>query len=86
MEFTKLSIKNFIADLPRIFNENFNIIKKKFDDLFPDNSKSIKLDGADITKITCNTIQANNIFVTDNSGKVRSLKDYINDCIKNYKA
>lgn len=85
MEFTKLTIKNFIADLPRIFNENFNIIKKKFDELFPDNSKSIKLDGAEVEKIRCNTIRANNVFVTDSSGNVRPLKDYIDECIKNYK-
>ena len=81
MEFTKLSVKNFIADLPRIINDNFNVIKKKFEDLFPENDKSIKLDAADISRINCNTIQANNVYVTKD-GKVITLEEYISDIIK----
>ena len=44
MDYTKLTIKHFISDLPRIFNSNFETIKKLFNKfLVEENENTISL-------------------------------------------
>lgn len=82
MKLNKLSISNFIGDLPRIFNENFSELQLILDNII-DNSnsdsathslaaKSIEVTG----NINANTISATNIILKIN-GKKYSLVDLI---------
>lgn len=88
MEYTKLTIKHFISDLPRIINSNFDAIKNLFGK-FVDESTSgtILLKGKDSTSlngefsvIDANTVKARNIYITEDNRRY-SLREYIEKCI-----
>ena len=87
MEFKKLSIKNFIGDLPNIINFNFEIIKTFFNDLFVKYDDTVSLQNIhniETTKIDCTTIQASNVLIKKENGPLISLNGYIKECIEDY--
>lgn len=87
MEFKKLSIKNFIGDLPNIINFNFEIIKTFFNDLFVKYDDTVSLHNIhniETTKIDCMTIQASNVLIKKENGSLISLNGYIKECIEDY--
>lgn len=92
MDYTKLTINNFIGDLPRIFNMNFESLKKLFDSFIQvDSSTSgtgaVTLKGngtvlnGEFSSIKSNTVRANNIVIVDGTGTY-TLKEYIRQCIE----
>ena len=87
MEFKKLSIKNFIGDLPNIINFNFEIIKTFFNDLFVKYDDTVSLHNIhniETTKIDCTTIQVSNVLIKKENGSLISLNGYIKECIEDY--
>lgn len=88
MDYTKLTINNFIGDLPRIFNKNFEDLKKLFDSFIQTSGTgavTLKGNGAvlngEFSSIKSNTIRANNIVIIDGSSAY-TLKEYIRQCIE----
>lgn len=53
MKLKKLSVKNFIGDLPRIINESLETIEKAFADIYDEETNTI---GNDTANINCRTI------------------------------
>lgn len=90
MDYTKLSIKHFIGDLPRIINENFETVKtllNKFvtENTADDGSIIIKGNGTkslngEFGSVKANSVRANNIIIVEGN-TTYTLKDYINKCI-----
>jgi len=84
MDFTKLTIKHFISDLPRIFNKNFDTIKAFIDKVFTEKSNSIAIGSEDLnltgkfTLIEADEIKSGNIIISEN-GKWISLEEYIQE-------
>lgn len=82
MKFKELSIKNFIGDLPRIFNENFNLVRDVLNNIVDNKdpntaAHSLTATGMKITgKAEVNTLSANNIILLVNNKKI-SLLDLI---------
>lgn len=82
MKFNKLSIKNFIGDLPRIFNENFETLKGILDSVIDnknDEGELHKLSASEVKAtgtIKAGTVEASNILLT-REGKTESLAEII---------
>ena len=90
MDYTKLTIKHFISDLPRIFNNNFETIKKLFNKfLVEENENTISsktsptmiLKG-EFTSISANTIRATNLQILGSDNKYVSLDEYIEEKVR----
>ena len=87
MDYTKLTIKHFISDLPRIFNNNFETIKKLFNRfLVEENENTITLKTSptmilkgEFTSISANTIRATNLQILGSDNKYVSLDEYIEE-------
>ena len=90
MDYTKLTIKHFISDLPRIFNNNFETIKKLFNKfLVEENENTITLKTSptmilkgEFTSISANTIRATNLQILGSDNKYVSLDEYIEEKVK----
>lgn len=82
MEFSTLSIKNFIGDLPRILNKNFNTLKSVLDNIVDNTDPKTATHTISATTVNAtgvvdaNTVSANNIILKIN-GKKYSLVDLI---------
>ena len=73
MEFKTISIKSFISDLPRVFNENFNALKEFINSIYDFTQNKLKAAAAEINgQITANTVKTKNIEV---SGSVTIIKN-----------
>lgn len=71
MEFKKLSIKNFIGDLPNIINANFEKVSNFINSIFNEDTDTLHVKGAIIdNKVTANTVIANNLVIGDNGNRV----------------
>ena len=92
MDYTKLTIKHFISDLPRIFNNNFETIKKLFNKfLVEENENTISLKTSptmilkgEFTSISANTIRATNLQILGSDNKYVSLDEYIEEKVRVY--
>lgn len=76
IEFKKLSIKNFIGDLPNMINANFDKIKTFIDEIFANDTlvvKNASIEG----NITANSITANNITITLENGNKTSVAELL---------
>ena len=76
IEFKKLSIKNFIGDLPNIINANFDKIKNFIDEIFVNDTlvvKNASIEG----NVTANSITANNITITLENGNKTSVAELL---------
>lgn len=90
MDYTKLTIKHFISDLPRIFNCNFETIKKLFNKfLVEENENTISLKTSptmilkgEFTSISANTIRATNLQILGSDNKYVSLDEYIEEKVR----
>ena len=90
MDYTKLTIKHFISDLPRIFNNNFETIKKLFNKfLVEENENTITLKTSptmilkgEFTSISANTIRATNLQILGSDSKYVSLDEYIEEKVR----
>lgn len=90
MDYTKLTIKHFISDLPRIFNNNFETIKKLFNKfLVEENENTITLKTSptmilkgEFTSISANTIRASNLQILGSDNKYVSLDEYIEEKVR----
>ena len=90
MDYTKLTIKHFISDLPRIFNNNFETIKKLFNKfLVEENENTISLKTSpsmilkgEFTSISANTIHATNLQILGSDNKYVSLDEYIEEKVR----
>lgn len=88
MEYTKLTVKHFITDLPNIINKNFENIKNLFDRFIDDSvSGTILLKGqntvlnGEFSVVKSNTVKAKNFIIIENN-KQYTLKEYIEKCIE----
>ena len=78
MDYTKLSIKHFIGDLPKIINENFEKIKIFIDTIYDSVTGTIKSTNADFTgKVKCNSVITNNITVNDEKGNQVTIAELV---------
>ena len=90
MDYTKLTIKHFISDLPRIFNSNFETIKQLFNKfLVEENENTISLKTSpsmilkgEFTSISANTIRATNLQILGSDNKYVSLDEYIEEKVR----
>ena len=90
MDYTKLTIKHFIYDLPRIFNNNFETITKLFNRfLVEENENTITLKTSptmilkgEFTSISANTIRATNLQILGSDNKYVSLDEYIEEKVR----
>lgn len=93
MDFLKLTINNFIGDLPKIFNTNFKRLEELFNSFIqveiatPDTPvQSVTLKGndyvlnGDFSSVKANTVRVNNIVIVDGN-RTYTLKEYIRQCI-----
>ena len=70
MDFTKLSIKHFIGDVPNIINTNFGKVKNFVEMIFDASTGTLKSTNAEFTgKVKSNSVVTNNIIVNDERGK-----------------
>lgn len=70
MVFLKLSIKHFIGDLPNIINANFEKIRVFVENIFDENTRTLKSTNAEFAgKMSTNSIVTKNLTVDDKSGK-----------------
>lgn len=61
MEFKSISIKSFISDLPRVFNENFKKVADFIDTIYESGKEKLKAKELEIKgQTTTNTLKANN--------------------------
>ena len=87
MTFKELSIKNFISDLPRIINNNFNVVKTFIEKVFTENESNITIGSEEIhvtgkfVTIDVNDIKVGNIKILEN-GEYVSLHDYIQSIVE----
>lgn len=77
LKIKELSVKSFISDLPRIFNQNFKTVKDFIDNIYDSSTnsltaKNIRIDGA----ASCNSVTAKNIYIVDGNKKT-SIADLI---------
>ena len=73
MEFKTISIKSFISDLPRVFNENFKALKEFINSIYDFTQNKLKAAAAEINgQITANTVKTKNIEV---SGSISIIKN-----------
>jgi deoxycytidylate deaminase len=78
MDFKKLSIKNFIGDLPNIVNSNFEVVKSFIDSIFDTETNTIHVRNAVVkSKVTANSVIANNIVVNGSNGKSVSMGELL---------
>lgn len=71
MEFKKLSIKNFIGDLPNIINTNFEKVSKFITSIFDEETETLHVKNAKVeSKVTANTVISNNIIINANGSKI----------------
>lgn len=78
MDFKKLSIKNFIGDLPNIVNSNFEVVKSFIDSIFDTETNTIHVRNAVVkSKVTANSVIANNIVVSGSNGKSVSMGELL---------
>lgn len=90
MDYTKLTIKHFISDLPRIFNKNFEAVKKLFDKFVVEeneNTVTLKTSPTMILKgefasISANTVRATNLQILGSDNKYVSLDEYIEEKVR----
>ena len=86
MDYTKLTIKHFISDLPRIFNSNFETIKKLFNKFLVEeneNTISLKTSPTMILKGEfASTIRATNLQILGSDNKYVSLDEYIEEKVR----
>ena len=68
MNLKKLSVKNFIGDLPRIINESLDAIQTAFTNIYDDETNTI---GNNSTNIKSKTIEANDIIVSGGDIKIK---------------
>ena len=78
MEFKKLSIKNFIGDLPNIINANFEKVSNFINSIFNEDTDTLHVKGAIIeNRVTANTIITNNLVISDSEGNKVSFAEMI---------
>jgi hypothetical protein len=78
MEFKKLSIKNFIGDLPNIVNTNFEKVSDFIYSIFNEDTNTIHAKGAIIeNQVTANSVITNNLIISDSDGKTVSFAEMI---------
>lgn len=76
MELQKLSIKNFLGDLPRILNENFTKIKDTIERFYADGK--LKADSVEATgEIKANSISASTATFKLGNGQTVSINELI---------
>lgn len=64
MEFKTISIKSFISDLPRVFNDNFEKVRKFVESIYDSTQNMLKATAIEIRgQVTANTVKASNIEV-----------------------
>ena len=69
MEFKSISIKSFISDLPRVFNENFKKVADFIDSIYESGKKKLKANELEIDgQITSNTLKATNAEINSIKG------------------
>lgn len=90
MDYTKLTIKHFISDLPRIFNSNLEVIKNLFNKFVVEEnentislktSSNVSLKG-DFDFITASTARVSNLQILGSNNKYISLDEYIEEKVK----
>ena len=87
MTFKELSIKNFISDLPRIINNNFNVVKTFIEKVFTENESNITIGSEEIhvtgkfVTIDVKDIKAGTMKLLA-KGEYISLHDYIQSIVE----
>lgn len=76
---TFFSIKNFIADLPRMLNEAFTTVYKCILDIYNPDDNSINCQKGNIDYIVATTVVAQNLRVGDSSTNISALAQRIDD-------
>lgn len=77
LDIKNISIKSFISDLPRVFNNNFNSIKNFLTSIFNVAEQRLTIDNITVNgAIDTNSITAQNIIIKNGTAKT-SLADIL---------
>lgn len=77
LDIKNISIKSFISDLPRVFNNNFNSIKNFLTSIFNVTEQRLTIDNITVNgAIDTNSITAQNIIIKNGTTKT-SLADIL---------
>ena len=74
----KFSIKNFVADLPRMLNDAFKKIVECITDFYDPDNETLTAKRLDVTYIDATTIVAQNIKFKADNGQTFTLNDIAN--------
>ena len=78
MTLNKVSIKNFISDLPRILNENFSAISEVISRFYDENDKKLTADKMEISgNITTNSLTTNSANFRLSNGKTITIEEIL---------
>lgn len=66
---TRFSMRMFIADLPRVLNEAFALIKKFINTIYNCDTNELRATSMDTKTLKASTIITNNIAFQDSSGQ-----------------
>ena len=61
---SRISMRMFIADLPRVLNEMFKVIKTVFNTIYDPDTNKLKADSAEIRTLRATTIISNNVAIS----------------------
>lgn len=78
MTHIRLSIKHFIADWPRIFNENFEKVFGFINHVYDDERDVMKVKKLECEgTVTANTVTTNNLIVKGPNGKTINVSELV---------
>lgn len=72
---TKFSIKNFVADLPRMLNDAFTVLYDCITTFYNPDDNSIKCRKLDVTYIDATTVVAQNLRFKGSNGVIYNYND-----------
>jgi hypothetical protein len=72
---TKFSVKNFVADLPRMLNEAFTVLYNCITSFYNPDDNSIKCDKLNVTYVDATTIVAQNLRFKGSDGVIYNYND-----------
>lgn len=73
----EMSLKNFISDIPRIFNTLVKELKGTITSFFNESDNKITIKSLESTTISATSVNANDVYVTTNDGNTVSVSSII---------
>ena len=78
MTLNKVSIKNFISDLPRLLNENFNAISEVISRFYDEDTRKVTANNMEVSgNITTNSLTTNSANFRLSNGSTITIEEIL---------